>query len=124
MPRKAPIPCCSEKDRQTLAEWANSRSIEWRLVERAKIINKLLDGEQVNKVASTLGTSQNTVIEWRDRFITNGIKGLYDLPRSGKPPKYDKEFRNIVLKTLELPPPKGQAIWDGPLSCKPFGSVR
>ncbi|KAA0242961.1 MAG: IS630 family transposase, partial [Candidatus Brocadia sp. AMX2] len=42
MPRKAPIPCCSEKDRQTLAEWANSRSIEWRLVERAKIINMLL----------------------------------------------------------------------------------
>ncbi len=52
MPRKAPIPCCSEKDRQILAEWANSRSTEWRLVERAKIINMLLAGEQVNPVLS------------------------------------------------------------------------
>ncbi|KXK28332.1 MAG: putative transposase [Candidatus Brocadia sinica] len=122
MPRKAPIPCCSEKDRQTLAEWANSRSIEWRLVERAKIINMLLDGEQVNKVATALGISQNTVIEWRDRFIANGIKGLYDLPRSGKPPKYDKEFRNQVLKTLELVSPKGQASWDGPSLAKHLGA--
>ncbi|MCF6150194.1 MAG: IS630 family transposase, partial [Candidatus Kuenenia sp.] len=51
MSRKAPIPCCSEEDRQTLAEWSNSRSMEWRFVERAKIINMLLEGEQVNKVA-------------------------------------------------------------------------
>jgi len=68
----------------------------------------LLAGEQGNKASAALGISQNTVIEWRDRFIANGIKGLYDLPRSGKPPKYDKEFRDQVLKTLEPVPPKGQ----------------
>ncbi|BBO17232.1 IS630 family transposase [Candidatus Brocadia pituitae] len=122
MPRKAPIPCCSEQDRQILAEWANSRSAEWRLVGRAKIMNMLLAGEQVNKVATALGTSQKTVIEWRGRFSTNGIKGLYDLPRSGKPAKYDKEFRNQVLKTLELEPPKGQASWDGPSLAKHLGA--
>lgn len=47
MARKAPIPYCSENDRQTFSEWVNGRSVEWRLVERARIINKLLDGEQV-----------------------------------------------------------------------------
>lgn len=122
MPRKAPTPCCSEKDRQVITEWVNSRSIEWRLVERAKIINMLLAGEQVNKTSTALGISQNTVIEWRDRFIANGIKGLYDLPRSGKPPKYDKEFRDQVLKTLELVPPKGQASWDGTSLAKHLGA--
>lgn len=122
MPRKAPIPYCSEKDRQVLAEWASSRSMEWRLVERARIINRLLDGEQVNKVAHDFGTSQNTVIEWRKRFAKDGIKGLYDLPRSGKPVKYDKEFRNMVLKTLELQPPKGQATWDGPSLSRHLGA--
>ena len=73
-------------------------------------------------MATALGASQNTVIEWRDRFTANGIKGLYDLPRSGKPPKYDKEFRNQVLKTLELMPPKGQASWDGPSLAKHLGA--
>lgn len=114
MARKAPIPICSEKDRQVLAEWANSRSMEHRLVERAGIISRLLDGEQVCRVARDFGVSQNKVIEWRDRFVKDGISGLYDLPRSGKPVTYGKEFRDKVLKTLELPPPKGQATWDGP----------
>ena len=74
MARKAPIPYCSENDRKTLSEWVNSRSMECRLVERARIINKLLDGEQVQKVARDIETSQKTVIEWRDRFVTTGSK--------------------------------------------------
>ena len=82
----------------------------------------LLDGERVNKVATTLGTSQNTGIEWRNRFTAKGAKGLHDLPRSGKPPKYDKEFRGRVLKILELMPPKGQARWDGASLAKHLGA--
>ena len=45
MPRKALPPPCNDKDRQTLREWAASRSMEARLVERARMISKLLDGE-------------------------------------------------------------------------------
>jgi transposase len=114
MARKAKIPVCTENDRRTLADWASSRSIEWRLVERARMITQLLDGLPINKIAQAMGTGQNTVIKWRNRFAAQGINGLYDSPRSGKPPKYDKDFRNRILQTLELPPPKGQACWDGP----------
>ena len=114
MARKAKIPVCTENDRRTLADWASSRSIEWRLVERARMIKQLLDGLPINKIAQAMGTGQNTVIKWRNRFAAQGINGLYDSPRSGKPPKYDKDFRNLILQTLELPPPKGQACWDGP----------
>lgn len=113
MPRKSLPPPCSEKDRQTLKEWSSSRSMEARLVERARIICKLLDGETVSKVASDLNIRPNTVIEWRNRFAVQGIAGLHDRPRSGKPPKYGQEFRMRVLKALELPPPPGQACWDG-----------
>lgn len=45
-------------------------------------------------------------------------KGLKDRPRSGKPARYGAEFRNGVLNTLELPPPVGQAHWDGPAVAK------
>ena len=60
----------------------------------------------------------NTVIEWHKRFEREGIKGLRDRPRSGKPKQYNAEFRNQVLRTLELPPPFGQACWDGPALAK------
>lgn len=118
MPRKATPPPCSENDRQTLKEWANSRSMEARLVERAQIMCKLLDGESVNKVANDLKVRPNTVIDWRNRFVAHGIAGLYDRPRSGKPSKYGQEFRTRVLQTLELPPPSGQSRWDGPALAK------
>ncbi len=122
MPRKAPPPPCNEKDRQTLREWAASRSMEARLVERAQMICKLLDGESVSKVASDLKVRPNTIIDWRNRFAVQGITGLYDRPRSGKPPKYDEDFRARVLKTLKQPPPRGQSCWDGPAVARHLGA--
>jgi transposase len=122
MPKSYPIPDCSEKDRQLIDEWAKSRTMESRLVERAKIIQRCLRGEPVNKIARELEVRPNTVIDWRRRFEAKGIAGLKDLPRSGKPPRYNAEFRNQVLKTLELPPPLGQSLWDGPAIAKHLGA--
>jgi len=122
MARKASVPSCTTEDRRSLESWANSTSLEWRLVERARIVLKLLNGEPVKKVASDLDTVPNTVIKWRNRFAIKGIAGLHDNPRSGKPPKYDATFRNEVLRTLELPPPSGQSCWDGAALAKHLNS--
>jgi transposase len=84
------------------------------LVERAQIVKRALAGEGVTPIARALGIRPNTVIAWRDRFAAHGLPGLRDNPRSGKPPAYGAAFRARVLKALELPPPRGQARWDGP----------
>ena len=97
MARKGNIPVCTENDRRALSELANSRSLEWRLVERARIVLKLLDGELVKKVAHEFRTCQSTVIKWRNRFAALGIKGLHDQPRSGKPAKYNSKFRLLEI---------------------------
>jgi len=88
------------------------------MVERAKIILKCLEGERVHKIAKDLHVRPNTVIEWRRRFEKDGIKGLKDRPRSGKTVSYGAKFRKDVLDSLELPPPAGQARWDGPAVAK------
>ena len=113
MARKARIPRCSDQDRQTIEEWAKSRTLEARLVQRARIIKGCLAEVPITQLARELGIRPNTVIVWRDRFDAKGIEGLRDRPRSGKPPTYDRAFRDRVLRTLEEPPPKGQAKWDG-----------
>lgn len=114
MPKTAPIPRCSEADRKILAGWARSRTLEARLVERARIVLQCLEGKRVSAVAWDVKVRPNTVIDWRRRFEREGIAGLHDRPRSGKPRRYTEEFRKQVLATVELPPPRGQAIWDGP----------
>jgi len=101
-----------------LQQLAGSRTEEARLVERAKIILKCLQGERVHKIAKDLQVRPNTVIEWRRRFEKEGIEGLKDQPRSGKPARYGAVFRGEVLNALELPPPAGQARWDGPAVAK------
>lgn len=122
MPRKAPTLNCSDEDRKTIAKWACSRTLESRIVERAKIIQGCLAGKQVKEIAKDLNVRPNTVIEWRKRFNVQGIDGLLDRPRSGKPAFYDNAFRDLVIKTLEGPAPKGQANWDGQALAKHLGS--
>lgn len=122
MPKGYQIPQCSDKDRLLIEEWAKSRTMESRLVERAKIIQRCLGGEPVKEIVRELKVRPNTVIDWRRRFDAKGIAGLKDLPRTGKPPKYAVEFRNEVLATLEIPPPLGQSVWDGPAVAKHLGA--
>jgi homeodomain-containing protein len=49
-----------------------------------------------------LGVSRPTVIKWRDRFATDGVDGLSDQPRSGRPKTIDDA--QIIAATLERPP--------------------
>lgn len=114
MPRKAKIPSCSAEERQKVEELARSRTAEARLVERAKMVVRCLQGEAVSEIARNVGTGVNTVIAWRRRFEKEGVAGLCDHPRRGRPVRYGVEFRNRVLALLEEPPPAEQACWDGP----------
>lgn len=97
---------------------ANSRTGSKQRVDRAQIILGCLAGKPVKVVAAQCHTRPNTVIKWRQRFALQGIQGLRDAQRPGAKRTYDEGFRNRVLKTLELPPPAGQATWDGPALAK------
>ena len=92
---------------------SRSRREEARMVERARIVLACLEGKEVQQVARERGASIPTVSKWRRRFAQNGVNGLRDRPRSGKPAKYDAHFRDRVLALLEQPPPKGLSHWDG-----------
>lgn len=118
MPKKAKIPQCSGEQKKALEKMASSRTMEARLVQRGKIILKCLEGKTVTQVARELEIRPNTVTDWRRRFESDGIDGLFDRPRTGKPIEYGDEFRNMVLGLLEQPPPDGQASWDGPTVAK------
>jgi transposase len=92
---------------------SRSRKEETRMVERARIVLACLGGKEIQQVARDTGTSIPTVSKWRKRFARDGVAGLRDRPRSGKPPTYDAAFRDRVLALLEQPPPAGLGQWDG-----------
>jgi transposase len=92
----------------------NSRTDEIRKVERAKIVIGCLAGKRNDEVAAELDIKPGTVAIWRKRFAAEGLNGLSDRHRSGKPPKYPPfELRSRLLKQIEQSPPAGLAAWDG-----------
>src|SRR5713101_3934188 len=124
MARKAPAISCGPEDRQELESLAGSRTASKQMVERARIILGCLAGKRVRAVARECHTRPNTVIKWRQRFVSQGLRGLRDAPRPGAKRLYDQAFRDRVLAVLEQDPPAGQACWDGPaVAVKLKGSV-
>lgn len=122
MPRHAAALDCSAEVRASLVAASKSRTEEARTVERARIVLACLDGKEIQQVARELRVSIPTVSKWRTRFSQQGMKGLRDRPRSGKPARYGTSFRDRVLTMLEQPPPAGMSHWDGPAVARQLDS--
>jgi len=92
----------SGEERATLTSWTRSSSVRAGHAERARIVLAVADGAGTSQVARRVGVSRPTVIKWRDRFIAQGIAGLDDEPRAGRPKTVDDAA--IIAATLEPPP--------------------
>ena len=121
MPKHAPPLECLAEIRAELIAMSRSRTEESRMVERARIVLACLEGKEIQQVAREIGASIATVSKWR-RFAQDGLRGLRDRPRSGKPPRYGTAFRNRVLALLGQPPPAGLGHWDGPGVAEALGA--
>jgi transposase len=85
------------EERQELERLARSRTAEARLVVRAKIVLGLAAGERPYQVADRVGVGRVAAYEWLHRFNAEGLKGLTDHPRPGRPPTYTPEQRAEVI---------------------------
>ncbi len=98
--------------REELQSLARSRSLPAGLVSRAEIVLLCADGVDNKTVAETVGTSRQTVGKWRERFRTQGLMGLYDERRPGRPRTIEDDEIMLLLKnTLETEPADGSTHW-------------
>ena len=75
----------TDEDRVELARWSKADP-PW-LAERARIVLACADlGSAVARVAAELGSTRMTVRKWRRRFAEDGLAGLIDHDRPGRPP--------------------------------------
>ena len=83
MPQAAPL-ALTDDDRAQLARW--SKGGLPRLAERARIVLACAEpGSGVARVAAELGSTRTTVRKWRLRFAEDGLAGLADHDRPGRP---------------------------------------
>jgi transposase len=92
----------NEPDRATLESWTRSSTVSAGQRERAEIVLAVAGGSGVAAASRALGVSRPTVMKWRDRFNADGVSGLADRRRSGRPKMIDDAM--IIAATLDSPP--------------------
>src|ERR1700755_2583020 len=74
----------SDEDRAELGRWLEG-GLPW-LALRAKIVLACAEpGSGVARVAAELGSTRMTVRKWRRRFAEDGLAGVADHDRPGRP---------------------------------------
>src|SRR3990172_11781649 len=97
---KKPI-ILSDEELQQLNAIANSRSLPHGLVRRARIVLLSAEGNTCHAIAEDVGVSRQTVGKWHTRYLQQGLSGLHDELRPGRPRSIsDEEVAMIVKKNL------------------------
>ena len=116
MPKPATPIILSRDEEQQLRAMRRKPKAQARSVERAQIVLRASEGMASKEIARQLRLGPAMLSKWRTRFEREGLSGLHDDHRAGRPPTLDEgEFRARLLAQLEEPPPAGHARWDGRL---------
>ena len=102
----------TDEDRRILEGWVRAHSTSQQVVKRARIILLAAEGMSNSDIAREVGFSRPTVIEWRKRFLAEGVDTLTKIrPGRGAKPKYTKEkIQQVVEATLHTKP-KNATHW-------------
>ena len=100
----------SPKVKATLKNWVQAPSTAQALVVRSRIVLAADAGNSNQKIAADLKIPEVTVGKWRRAFAVQGLDGLRDAPRSGRPPKHDAAVVQRV-QTLVCQQPESQGRW-------------
>lgn len=125
-------------DRRRLTRLASCRTAPYQQVIRARIVLEAARGSANNAISRRLGVSADTVRCWRSRYAGQGLAGLADRPRSGRPPRLTPlqiaEVKalacqlpaetGVPLSRWSCPDLAGQAVARGITSAIPASTVR
>ena len=86
MPRTSPFHVRLTRDeRRALEARARKYTLPYRDVIRAQIVLLAAQGLRNDEIAARLNTRREVVWKWRKRFFEQGLPGLEELPRHGRP---------------------------------------
>jgi len=101
----------SAEDREELERWARSRVGERRLVERARIVLLAGEGRPAGAIAERVGCAERTVKLWRSRYERDGLDGLRDRPKTGRPLTHGSEVRaKLIALACTRPPDSAEGV--------------
>ena len=96
----APLPIRADRSPAELRRLARLER-DGRISARLLALANALEGLPREQAARLAGMTGQTLGDWVHRYNAEGVEGLKDRPRSGRPPRLD-ESRQAALKALIL----------------------
>lgn len=100
-----------EGDREELERRLRAHSSAQRQVRRARIVLLAAEGVPNRKIAKAIGIDEDYVGVWRKRYEAEGLKGLEDRARSGRPPTYGPAERLALSAKATEERPEVDSHW-------------
>ena len=104
-------------DRRKLKALAYSHTAGYQQVIRARIVRDAAYGHSNATIAHRQGVTVDTVRRWRGRYADEGLPGLADRRRSGRPPRFTPvQVAEVKAVACQLPAETGLPLsrWSGP----------
>jgi len=95
-----------------LQSLAGSRTLPHSIVQRAQIVLACAAGDTNTAVAKRFAVRGSMVGKWRQRYLDQGIEGLHDELRPGRPRTYeDDQVAEVINRALQTKPADGSTHW-------------
>ncbi len=95
MPRKSPFMLrLTRREKARLQAMARKYTSPYRDVIRARIVLYAAEGLGNDEIAERLDTPRQVVSKWRKRFFEEGLSGLEERPRGGRPGVFSPRRRD------------------------------
>ena len=89
MPRRSPYRIeLTDEQRTALESLARSYTLPYRQVIREQMVLLAAQGLRNDQIAERVNCRREVVSQWRKRFFEQGMAGLEDRPRRGRPPTF------------------------------------
>lgn len=114
----------SDSDRKVLESWLRCSTTPRALAERAKIVLWSADGMSLSGIQGKLECSRPTVCKWKGRYRAQGVEGLRDAARPGRPTKSSEAITKRILNLTIHRIPREATHWSTRLMAKYAGTTQ
>jgi transposase len=103
--------CLGAAERAELESVSRRASAPFRLVLRSRIVLLAVAGTASRLIAERLGICEDTARKWRRRYCEQGIGGLADAPRPGRPRVFPaRVVAGVKALACEMPASSGTPL--------------
>ena len=95
---------------------------EARVFRRAQAVREVVKGQRLQTVSDALSFTYSALRKWVYRFANQGVQGLVDRPRSGRPPTVTCELEPHLNRLVDQDPLQQGAI-HSQWSCRELAPV-